>query len=161
MRTSVLALAATAFASAFAAPARADTAADIAAIEQAWGRAFLDGNRAYIEALVAPEFKLMHAGAPAADFTPRAEWLANAGRFIFHEYEVRTVDVVAAGDTAVATVEGRWKVGMQGREGTRDQRFLLSDTFVRRGGQWQVIYRHSTPFPAANPAPAPGTERGR
>ena len=89
--------------------------------------------------------------------TPREQWLANYERYIFHEFDVRTVDVVDAGDTAVATVTGRWKVGMKGREGARQEYFVLSDTFLRRGGAWKVVYRHSTPFPATTAGP----ERGR
>lgn len=160
MRTSILALAVTALAcTAIAAPARADTAADIAAIEQAWGEAFLRGDKAYLEALLAPEFKLMRAEGNRTLFTPRAQWLATYDRYIFQAFTVRTVDVVDAGETAVATVTGRWRVGMQGREGAREEDFILSDTFVRRGGQWLVVYRHSTPFPGAEPPAA--TERGR
>ena len=36
------------------APALADTSSDIAAIEQRWGQAFLTGDRAYLEKLLAP-----------------------------------------------------------------------------------------------------------
>ena len=133
----------------WAAPAAADTRSDIAAIEQAWGEAFLKGDRAFLEKLVAPEFVLMRAESGQPLFTPRSEWLANYDRFVFHEFEVKTVGVVEAGDSAVATVTGRWKVGMKGREGAREEAFVLSDTFVRRGGAWQVIYRHSSPFPLA------------
>ena len=140
-----------------AAPAAADTRSEIAAIEQRWGESFLKGDRAFLEKLVAPEFKLMRAEGGKTLFTPRDQWLANYERFIFHEFEVKTVDVVEAGDTAVATITGRWKVGMKGREGTREEAFVLSDTFVRRGGAWQVVYRHSSP---AAPAAAKA-ERGR
>ena len=157
MRTTALAFGAAALAC--SAAARADTAADIAAIEQAWGQAFLKRDRAFLEKLIAPEFKLMRAERGETLITPRAQWLAAYERYIFHLFEVRTVDVVDAGDTAVATITGRWKVGMQGREGTREEGFIVSDTFVRRGGAWQVIYRHSTPFPL--PQPTAAQERGR
>lgn len=142
---------------AWSASARADTAADIAAIEQRWGEAFLKGDRAYLESVLAPEFKLMRAEGGKTLVTPRATWFATLDRYTFHLFEVRTVDVVAAGDTAVATITGRWKVTLAGR-GTRDETFIVSDTFVRRGGAWQVIYRHSTPHPL--PQPSTGQERG-
>lgn len=143
---------------AFAAPVSADTAADIAAIEQAWAKAFLNGDRAFLEKLVAPEFKLMRAEGGETQFTTRAAWFANEGRITFHQFDVRTVDVVDAGDTAVATVQGRWKVSMVGRPGTREEDFILSDTFVRRNGDWQVLYRHSTPrtIPPASRPQEPG-----
>jgi ketosteroid isomerase-like protein len=153
MRRSVLIAASAALA--FSAPARADTAAEIESIEQAWGQAFLKNDKAYLERLLAPEFKLMRAEGGASTFTPRAQWLANYDHYIFHMFEVRMVDVVAAGDTAVATVHGRWKIGMKGRDGSREEGFVLSDTFVKRDGQWWAVYRHSTPSPAPAAAPAP------
>ena len=142
----------------WSAAASADTASEIAAIEQAWGEAFMKKDRAFIEKLVAPEFKLMGSEGGEVEFTPRERWLANYERFVFHEFEVRTIDVVDSGDTAVATVTGRWKVGRVGLPGTRETGFILSDTFVRRGGAWQVVYRHSAPAPLPAAAPA---ERGR
>ena len=144
-------------------PAPAGTPADIAAIEQAWGTAFLKRDRAYLETLVAPEFKLMNSDDGQVEFTPRERWLANYERFVFHEFEVQTVDVVDAGDTAVATVTGRWKIGRAGLPGTRETGFIVTDTFVRRGGAWQVVFRHSAPRPlAARATAAPATtERGR
>ncbi len=143
---------------AWTAPAGADTTSEIAGIELRWGEAFLKGDRAFLEKLIAPEFKLMRAEGGNTLFTPRATWFATLDRYQFEIFEVRTVDVVAAGDTAVATVAGRWKVTLAGR-GTRDENFIVSDTFVRRGGAWHVIYRHSTPSPL--PHPSAGQERGR
>ena len=142
--------------------AHADTRSEIAALEQAWGQAFLKGDRAYLEKLVAPEFKLMRAEGGKTLFTPRAQWFATLDRYQFHIFEVRTVDVGDAGDTAVATVQGRWKISRKGLPGMRDENFIVSDTFVKRGGKWQVVYRHSSPFPIAAPAAAPRPdERGR
>ena len=131
-------------------PALADTSSDIAAIEQRWGQAFLAGDRAYLEKLVAPEFVLMRAENGQTLFTPRDQWFATYDRFVFHAFDVKTVRVVEAGDTAVATITGRWKVGIKGREGAREEAFVVSDTFVRRDGAWQVVYRHSSPFPLAD-----------
>ena len=138
---------------------RADTASEIAAIEQSWGQAFLKRDRAFLDKLVAPEFKLMSAEGGDVNFTPRDRWFANTEGLVFHEFEVTTVDVVDAGDTAVATVTGRWKIGRVGLPGTRETGFIVSDTFVRRGGAWQVIYRHSSPRPL--PQPQSAQERGR
>lgn len=162
MRTAGLMVAALALGIAAPAEAQSNTAAEIAAIEQAWGEAFMKRDRAYLESLLAPEFKLMRADGGQPQFTPRARWLDNFERYIFYDFQVRTIDVVESGDTAVATVTGRWKVGIQGREGTREEGFILSDTFVRRGGQWKVLYRHSSPHPLAPPptVPAVTNERG-
>ena len=91
--------------------------------------------------------------------------MANFDGFEFHEFEMKTVDVVAAGDTAVATATGRWKISRVGLPGTRDRGFIVTDTFVRRNGAWQVVFRHAdSPAPATAPAPATPSapsERGR
>lgn len=127
-----------------AAALRADTEA-IRALEQQWGQAFLQRDYAAIERIVAPEFKLMRAENGTVAFTPRDRWLVIAQRLTFHEYEVQVTDVLVSGDTAVATVEGRWKISRADR-GTREERFILSDTWVKRAGRWMVVFRHSTPF---------------
>ncbi len=129
-----------------AAPARADDRSDITALEDKWGKAFLTADYATVDQIVAPEFKLLRVESEgAAEFTPRDRWLANAKRMTFNEYETRVIDVSLVGDTAVATVEGRWKVSMAGR-GSRDERFVLTDTWVKRDGNWQAMFRHSRPL---------------
>lgn len=130
---------------AIAAPAQADDVADIRALEERWGASFLNGDRAFITGILAPEFKLMRAEQGKVLFTPRINWLGTLDRYTFHSFDVRVTDVALAGETAVATVEGSWKISYTGR-GTREERFILSDTWVKRGGRWQVVYRHSTPF---------------
>ena len=143
-------------AAASAAPS-AELAAEIRAQEAAWEQAFRTGDTAFLQSLLAPEFRLMRAENGRIIATSRAQWFANLTGYKFHEFHARVVDVAADGDTAVATVEGHWKVGIPGR-GTREENFILSDTFVKRGGQWQVLYRHSSPSPRAIPTKA---ERGR
>ncbi len=142
---------------AWAAPARADVAAEIRAQESAWEQAFRTGDTGFLQSLLAPEFRLMRAENGRIIATSRAQWFANLAGYKFEEFEARVVDVAADGDTAVATVEGHWKVGIPGR-GTREENFILSDTFVKRGGMWQVLYRHSSPSPRAATAKP---ERGR
>ena len=131
---------------AWSAAAQADTAADIRAQEAAWAQAIKIGDRARLNALLAPEFRLMRAEKGRVLMTPRAQWFATLSGYTLYEFEVRVVDVAAAGNSAVATVESHWKVGVKGR-GVRDESFILSDTWVRRRGKWQVLYRHSTPAP--------------
>jgi ketosteroid isomerase-like protein len=129
-----------------AVPARADVASDIRRLEAAWGAAFLANDYRTVESIVAPEYKLMRVEDGRAQFTDRADWLANSKRLAFHEFEADVKDVVVTGNTAVATVEGRWKISRADR-GTRDERFILSDTWVKRNGRWQVVFRHSSPMP--------------
>ncbi len=133
-------------AAALAAAANADDRSDITALEAEWGRAFLAADYAAVERIVAPEFKLLRVeDEGSAGFTPRERWLTNARGMTFNEYETKVIDVSIVGDTAVATVEGRWKVSMAGR-GSRDERFVLTDTWIKRDGSWQAMFRHSRPL---------------
>ena len=124
--------------------AQADVAADIRTEEAAWEKAFRTGDHRYLRSLLAPEFRLMRAENGKVLTTTRAQWFANLNRYTFHEFDAKIVDVAVAGNTAIATVEGHWKVGVPGL-GIREESFILSDTWVRRGGKWQVVYRHRTP----------------
>ncbi len=136
------------------AAALADDESDIRALEERWGASFLNGDRAFILGILGPEFKLMRADEGKMLFTPRDRWLAALDNYTFHSFDVRVTNVALAGDTAIATVEGNWKVSYSGR-GTREERFILSDTWVKRDGRWQVVYRHSTPFgTVTTPEPA-------
>ncbi|MEL1251394.1 nuclear transport factor 2 family protein [Aurantiacibacter gilvus] len=115
--------------------------AEILALEQQWGQAFLDGDYDFIEALVAPEFHLVvHEGAPF--IIPREPWLANTRRWHFASFTVEVLDIAVTGDTAVAVLRGTWQVD---EDGVRiiDEAFFLTDTFANRDGNWQVIRRHS------------------
>lgn len=146
-------------------PAAVDpVAAEIAQLEQQWGQAFVTRDFAFIERIVAPEYRLAVANPNGHSITLRPEWMANARAFVSHAFEVETLDVNRAGDTAVASARGIWTVSRRPGKPER-MRFFVTDTWVRRGGQWQVIHRYShrlgvVPAPAALVPDAPG-ERGR
>jgi len=123
----------------------ATAAAEIRALEAGWSRAFLAGDYAFLERIVAPEFVLAASFNGLTDFTARNEWMANTRKFQFREYETSVRNVMVVGDTAVATVDGRWLVFVPGFEKPRDDHFYVTDTWARRNGQWQVIFRHSGP----------------
>ena len=48
------------------------------------------------------------------------------------------------GDTAVVSAQGVWTVSRREGEAPRATRFFVTDTWVNRGGQWQVIHRYSS-----------------
>jgi ketosteroid isomerase-like protein len=125
------------------------SAADPAAVTAADGewRAALQGrNRVALEKLVAPEYTL----TTAAGVTARGPWLESAFRWQTKALEWREpphVDVF--GDAAVVRGTLHWHVikdKPDARTGSAemDQDFLVTDVWVRRGGQWQVVARHST-----------------
>ena len=130
--------------------------AEIGRLEHRWGQAFVSRDFAFIETIIAPEFKLIVA-SPTGELaiTPRLEWMRNARIYKHFGFDERTVDVTTAGDTAVATVEGLWTVQMAEGQPVRPIRFVVTDTWVRRHDRWQVIARYSQRLTdALGPAPA-------
>ena len=129
---------------AIAKPPADAAAAEIATLEQQWGQAFVKGDFDFIERIVAPEYRLVGADDDGTHgITLRAEWMKNARAFVHHGFTVETVDVNRAGDTAVASARGVWTVSFRKDAPPRAIRFFVTDTWVRRGGQWQVIHRYS------------------
>jgi ketosteroid isomerase-like protein len=140
----MLALAAAAALFAQPAPAADLATAEIAALEQQWGEAFVKRDFDFIERIVAPEFRLVGADDDGSHgITPRDEWMKNARLFVHHGFTVETLDVNRAGDTAVASAKGLWTVSFRAGAPPMPIRFFVTDTWVRRGGQWQVIHRYS------------------
>ena len=143
-------------AAAAAALPNAPAIAEIGRLEHRWGQAFVSRDFAFIETIIAPEFKLIVA-SPTGELaiTPRLEWMRNARIYKHFGFDERTVDVTTAGDTAVATVEGLWTVQMAEGQPVRPIRFVVTDTWVRRHHRWQVIARYSQRLTdALGPPPA-------
>ena len=128
--------------------------AEITRLEQQWGEAFVRRDFDFIERIIAPEYRLVSA-RPDGTFgiTRRAEWMRNARDFTHHAFAVETVDVNRAGNTAVASAQGLWTMSMRPGAPPRQVRFLVTDTWVRRSGRWQVIQRYSQRVPGDAPPP--------
>ena len=130
--------------------ANAAVVAEIRKLEHDWGQAFVKRDFAFIERIVAPEYRLAGVsdeGKPM--LTYRDEWMRNARAFRHDAFEVEVADVAIAGDTAVALVQGLWTVATRPGQPARARRFAVTDTWVRRNGRWQVVYRYSQRLPNA------------
>ena len=123
-------------AAAEAAPEAKTVAQQIDAVEQAWAAALRRKDRAELERIMAPEFVLAR---PSGETVAREAWFAELQAMDVRSYTVRVTDVQVAGDTAVADVEGEWSIRRDGR--VLHDSFQLKDTWVRRGGAWQVTKR--------------------
>ena len=132
-----------------ATPAKADVVSDIVLLEEEWANAFRAGDFETVDRIVAPEFTLVRIEQGEAEFTPRDRWFANARRIRFDRYETRVLGSTVAGDSAVVTVEGSWTISRGDQSRTED--FVVTDTWVRRDGRWQVMFRHSSPAPGVLP----------
>ncbi len=117
---------------------------EVRAMEEAWVVAWRARDYPFFERTLAPEFVLASAARPdGTGIIPRNAWLRNWQTAVRTPYEARVLDVVVSGDTAVATIEARW---------TRES--FITDTWVKRNGRWQMIFRHSSPRRSTEIAPA-------
>lgn len=125
-------------------------AAQLTQLEQQWGEAFVKRDFAFIERIVAPEFRLVVAQPDGrVDIIRRKDWMKHSREWTHHAFVVEVVDVNRVGDTAIVSVQGLWTVTMQPGVPPQQIRFLATDTWVRRHGHWQVVHRYSHRLPAA------------
>ena len=130
--------------------------AEIGRLEHRWGQAFVSRDFAFIETIIAPEFKLDRRQPDrGARHYPALEWMRNARVYKHFGFDERTVDVTTAGDTAVGYRRGPVDRADGRRPAGRPIRFVVTDTWVRRHHRWQVIARYSQRLTdALGPPPA-------
>ncbi len=135
-------------------PGDAAIVAEIRALEKQWGQAFVKRDFAFIEGIVAPEFRLASTGVNGnSSITSRADWMRNSRAFRHLAFAEEVIDVMTAGDTAVAFVRTSWTVQRLADRPAQLSRGLCADTWARRAVGWQVVYRNCNRLPtAASPA---------
>ncbi len=117
----------------------------IAEIERAWRDALFAKDEAALRELIHPQFKLVGIRSTGSVGVGLEEWLVALQRMDIASLDVRVIDSIACDETIVATVDAQWKVRFMGQP--IDERVLLTDVWVREGGRWKVIRRHSSPVP--------------
>lgn len=141
-----------------AAPVVADPAvAELTRLEQRWGEAFVKRDFAFIERIVAPEYRLVVAQPDGSvAIIRREEWMSNTRDWTHQAFAIEVVDVNRAGDTAIVSAQGLWTVTMRPGTAPRRIRFFVTDTWMRKHGEWNVVHRYSHRLPdAAWPPVAP------
>jgi ketosteroid isomerase-like protein len=118
---------------------------DLAALLVRWMEAVRDRDMPWLEAFLAPEFRLV-TGRPGAEWRGREEWLeVTRSGYVIETFAFEEIDVNDYGDAAV--LRSRYsQVGRLGDE-DRTQTFLMTDVLIRRGGRWQAVTRHISPLP--------------
>jgi hypothetical protein len=127
-------------------PSLAHDVASITALEDRWSQAFLTKDIAFLESIVAPEFEVHGWRGGQYRFTSRDRWMEGARMWDFKEHPSRVLHVRVYGDTAVATVTGKLVADLNGRP-LRNNEWVVTDTWVRRNGRWQVVFRYADTLP--------------
>jgi len=119
---------------------------DLAAAAKAYDQAQMKSDKAALERLLAPDYRLFNSGGEVQD---KASFIADSVAPDFHmnPFHVEEPLEQVMGDTAllggVATLSGT----SGGRPFTARLRFM--DVWARRGGHWVVVFTQATRVPAA------------
>ena len=116
--------------------------ADLVQIQQALAKAWISGDRATIERLIAPEWR---STGPDGRVSDRAGVLAEVFETRVHKIrrvEVDDVRVQVFGDAAVVT--GRTHGVGEFAGAPYDVTIRFTDMLVRRQGQWQAVASHAS-----------------
>lgn len=122
-------------------------------LELQWMDALAAKDAATLEKTLAREFTIVGSSSSLDDpIGTRASWLDIAMNRPWPRHQVKVVKVLEAGEAAVvhAVLSGEYPpMPWIPKGGTL--KFLITDTWVKRDGRWQVLARHSTRM--ADPAP--------
>jgi hypothetical protein len=124
----------------------AGTEARIRELEQQQASLAIDGNRASLEQLFAPEFRVINPSGAVVPKTQLLDLLAGGGPSPYRSARYETQDVSVNGDVA-------WSVGLETVVYARDMQGGVAGQTVQRrithlwekqGGQWRLVLRHAT-----------------
>lgn len=136
-------------------PGHARTVTDIRTLEKQWGQAFVKRDFAFLERIIAPEYRLASTNAKGNySITSRADWMRNSRAFNHVAFAEEVIDVMTAGDTAVALVWTSWTVQRFADRPAQVTLGLCADTWLRRKGGWQVVYRNCNRLPEGSLPPS-------
>lgn len=119
---------------------------DARELEYQWRDALIAKDEASLRRLIHPQFRLVGIRSTGSVAVDLEQWIEALKRMDIASLEVRITECVALESTMVATVDAQWRVRYLGQ--LIDERVLLTDVWVREGGRWQVLRRHSSPVPA-------------
>jgi ketosteroid isomerase-like protein len=121
-----------------------DTERKLAQLERNWLTAVKERDIERLERLLGDEFTLT-TGRPGNEVRSRQEYLeVTRDRYVIESFEFEELEVHPYGHVALVRSRYRQVGSMDGDD--RNQVFLMTDVFVRRGGRWQAVTRHLSPL---------------
>lgn len=124
----------------------------IEALESEWSAALCSKNVDELRRLVHPDFVLIGMRSTGPFMMHRDEWLDAIQHRDVEAIDLEIQDATATETMMVGTVYAKWRVKYLGR--VIEDCVVLTDVWVKEGGRWQVIRRHSTPSPSGGCAHA-------
>jgi ketosteroid isomerase-like protein len=124
----------------------ADNLEVIAGLEREWRDALCGKDMERLRSLMHPDFVLIGTRATGPFLMHRDEWLDAIQRRDVETIEFDIRDATAFDNVMIGTVHARWRLKYLGR--VIEDCVFLTDVWVKEGGRWVAIRRHSTPAPA-------------
>lgn len=124
----------------------ADSRDVIADLEREWRDALCSKDVERLRALMHPNFVLIGTRSTGPFLMHRDEWLDAIQHRDVETIDFDIKDATAFDNVLVGTVHARWRLRYLGRP--IEDCVLLTDVWVKEGGRWVAIRRHSTPAPA-------------
>ena len=117
----------------------------IEGLEREWRDALCRKDMERLQSLVHKDFILIGTRSTGPFMMTRSEWLEAIQRREVFEIDIEVQDATVLPEVMIGTVHARWRLKYLGR--SIEDCVVLTDVWVRDGGQWQAIRRHSTPAP--------------
>ena len=111
--------------------------------ERQWAEALSTGDTKAVEPFLAADLTGTDPTGKAFDKAGMLS-VVRDGPNLFVSDRINTIQVTLHGDTAVAQGDETWEMRVGDR---KHGRFLFTDTWIRRGDQWQVVASYSSLAP--------------
>ena len=112
---------------------------ELARLEHEWMAAWVKQDRATCERILAHDFLLTSA---RGILMSKIDWLAALSSFICTSFSWEQLLVRPYGDTAIVHIRANQQAAVAGQDWSGV--FLITDVWVKRNDQWQVVSRHGT-----------------
>lgn len=111
-------------------------------LETKWMNAWKNKDEATARQIIADEFTLT-SSLSKGDLIYKEDWIEKAMHH-YHclEFRINKLEARVYGDTALLNILFYQNATANGREWSGD--FLLTDVWVKKNGNWQVVARHAS-----------------
>lgn len=117
---------------------------DLIAETTKWREAAWQRDTVALRTIMAPEFVLHRVGGRRG--VPLNDWMANLTRLTIASYEIHDLMITDWGDAAMTQSTHITRGWVSGSGQAQPERFEVRDLWIRRGGQWRLVMRISTPL---------------
>jgi ketosteroid isomerase-like protein len=110
-------------------------------IQHEWAQARVKGDSSYTRRLETDDCTIVW---PDGSIVNKQADLQTMNDIKFSEFKIQDLQVRLYGDTGIVVGGGSIKA-QRGKKDLIDGKFVWTDTFVKQGGQWQVVASQITP----------------